>query len=126
MATAPPTTPSTAAPANASSKPEEVWTFVGEDMKVDGALTTGSPLSIAGEIVGAVTSARDIEVAEDAIVRGSITGHDVVVAGTVHGPVNANGQLFILASGSVTGDISVRSILIEEGGTLAGRCNMTS
>lgn len=124
MATAPPTT-SSPTPVNAPSATEEAWTFVGEDMKVEGSLTTGSPLSIAGEVIGTVNSARDIEVAEDAIVRGSITGHDVVVAGAVHGPVNANGQLFILASGSVTGDISVRSILIEEGGTLAGRCNMT-
>ncbi len=103
---------------------DEPWTYVGEDMRIEGAVTTGSALSIRGEVVGDVTSARDIEVAEDGIIRGSVRAHEIVVAGTIDGPVSTSGRLLILASGSVNGDVAVKSILVEEGGALTGRCQM--
>ena len=103
---------------------EDPWTHLGEDTRIDGSVTSGSGLVVQGEIVGDVTSARDIEVAQDASISGAVRGNDVVVAGTIEGQVTTTGRLLILASGSVVGDIHVKSILIEEGGTLKGRCRM--
>ena len=107
-----------------TSPDEQTWTHVGEDMHIAGGVTTGSPLSVRGEIVGAVTSASAIEVAEDAIIRGPVRGQEIIVAGTIDGPVVASGTLIILPSGAVNGNVSGKSIQIELGGTLTGRCDM--
>jgi cytoskeletal protein CcmA (bactofilin family) len=55
-----------------------------------------------------------------------VRGQDVTVAGSVEGSISASGRLLILKSGRVVGDVTVRSILIEEGGVLSGRCQMQS
>lgn len=102
----------------------EPSTVVGEDMKIDGNLSTGSPVLVLGAIDGDVTSARDIEVRGDGQIQGTVRGHDVTVAGKIEGAVAASGRLLILKTGQVLGDVTVRSILIEEGGVLSGRCDM--
>ncbi len=101
------------------------WVYVSEDTRIDGSLTTGSPVSVVGEVLGNVTSASKVEVGEDATINGSVTGSEVVVAGTVTGPVHTTGRLCILSTGTVRGDVEVASILVDEGGTLDGRCTMT-
>jgi cytoskeletal protein CcmA (bactofilin family) len=103
---------------------EDPWTHVAEDTRIDGDVSSGSGLVVQGEIIGDVTSARDIEVAQAAWINGAVQGNDIVVAGRIEGQVTTTGRLLILASGSVVGDIQVKSILIEEGGTLKGRCRM--
>ncbi len=103
---------------------EDKWTSIGEDMRIEGAVTTGSPLVVEGEVVGDVTTPRQIEVAEDGIIRGAVRGDEVIVAGKIQGPVTTTGRLLILASGAVLGDVAVKSILVEEGGSLTGRCKM--
>jgi cytoskeletal protein CcmA (bactofilin family) len=110
----------------AATDSEIHWVFVGEDTRVDGTLTTGSPVSVVGEVIGDVTSASQVEVAESATITGAVTGSEIVVAGVVTGPVHASGRLCILATGTVRGDVRVKSILVDEGGTLDGRCTMTS
>ncbi|MEM6290897.1 MAG: polymer-forming cytoskeletal protein [Myxococcota bacterium] len=100
------------------------WTRVGEDMRIEGSLSTGSPLVVEGEIVGDVTTPRQIEIAEDGLIHGAVRGDEVIVAGKIEGPVTTTGRLLILASGSVVGDVAVKSILVEEGGSLTGRCKM--
>jgi len=98
--------------------------FIAEDTTIKGSITTASSLTIAGAIEGDVNAGGEVNVLGDAIVRGDISGPSVVVAGKVDGRINASGRLLITASGHVTGDIAVRSLLIEEGGTLQGQCAM--
>jgi cytoskeletal protein CcmA (bactofilin family) len=104
----------------------ETCTTIGEDMKVDGSLSTGAPLIVIGAIDGDVTSARSVEIMLDGLIHGTVRGQDVTVAGSVEGSISASGRLLILKSGRVVGDVTVRSILIEEGGVLSGRCQMQS
>jgi cytoskeletal protein CcmA (bactofilin family) len=98
--------------------------FIAEDTTIKGSITTASSLTIAGAIEGDVNAGGEVNVLADAFVRGDISGPTVVIAGKVDGRINASGRLLITASGHVTGDIAVRSLLIEEGGTLQGQCAM--
>jgi cytoskeletal protein CcmA (bactofilin family) len=98
--------------------------FIAEDTTIKGNITTASSLTIAGAIEGDVNAGGEVHVLADAVVRGDISGPSVVIAGKVDGRVNASGRLLITTSGHVTGDIAVRSLLIEEGGTLQGQCAM--
>ena len=98
--------------------------FITEDTTIKGTVTTASSLTIAGAIEGDVNAGGDIEVLEDAMVKGDLSGPNVKIDGTVEGRITASGRLVIGAGGQVHGDISVRSLLIEEGGTLEGQCHM--
>jgi cytoskeletal protein CcmA (bactofilin family) len=98
--------------------------FITEDTTIKGTVTTASSLTVAGAIEGDVNAGGDIEILEDAMVKGDLSGPNVKIDGSVEGRITASGRLVIGASGRVLGDISVRSLLIEEGGTLEGQCHM--
>lgn|GEM_PF-2229523 len=112
-------------PAPAVSAPPVIeGTIIGDEMRIEGDVSTGSAVRVEGEVLGSVTSASDVEVAEGGLVRGSVAAHDVRIWGVVEGPVNTTGRLLIEPTGRVHGDVKVKSILIEEGGQLCGRCTM--
>ncbi len=98
--------------------------YITDDTTIRGDVTTASSLSIAGVIEGDLTAGGEVVVLEDALIKGNISGPDVRVAGKVEGRVNASGKLVISSVGQVTGDIAVRALLIEDGGTLQGQCQM--
>ncbi|HET6582961.1 MAG TPA: polymer-forming cytoskeletal protein [Nannocystaceae bacterium] len=98
--------------------------FIAEDTTIKGSITTASSLTVAGAIEGDINAGGEVNVLADAVVRGDVSGPSVVIAGKVEGRINASGKLLITSSGHVVGDIAVRSLLIEEGGTLQGQCAM--
>jgi cytoskeletal protein CcmA (bactofilin family) len=98
--------------------------FIAEDTTIKGSITTASSLTVAGAVEGDINAGGEVHVLADAAVRGDVSGPSVVIAGKVEGRINASGRLLITTSGHVTGDIAVRSLLIEEGGTLQGLCAM--
>ncbi len=98
--------------------------FISEDTTIKGSITTASTLTVAGAIEGDINAGGDVEILPDASVKGDISGPAVTISGRVEGRINASGRLLITAKGLVQGDIAVRSLLIEEGGTLQGQCSM--
>jgi cytoskeletal protein CcmA (bactofilin family) len=54
----------------------------------------------------------------------AMTGQNMIIAGQVTGNVNCGGQLQLMASAKVTGNIRARSIVIDEGATFNGTCSM--
>src|SRR5438105_7451035 len=72
-------------------------------------------------MLGEVCSDGGLSVGGHGRVRGSVTGRNVVVGGSIQGNVSTSGRLEILATGKVFGDIVVGSLIIDEGGILRGK-----
>jgi cytoskeletal protein CcmA (bactofilin family) len=98
--------------------------YITDDTTIRGNVTTGSSMTVAGVIEGDLTAGGEVIVLEDALVKGDISGPDIRIAGKVEGRINASGKLVISSVGQVVGDIAVRALLIEDGGTLQGQCQM--
>ena len=96
-------------------------TLLGSSAVFDGALKCAGGVRVEGEYKGRIETDGNIIVGKAAIVHADLVGHDVLVSGKVTGSICAQGQLAILASGQVLGDIEVGSILIEEGGVFSGK-----
>ena len=56
------------------------------------------------------------------MVRGPITADVVRVAGRVAGDIHAREHMRLEPTGSVDGDIKTASLVVEDGGSLNGRC----
>ncbi len=96
-------------------------TVLGAGASFDGHLTCTGGVRIEGEVKGSVETDGNIIVGKAAKLTADLRGHDVLVSGKVTGNIFAEGQLAILASGQVIGDVEVGSILIEEGGVFSGK-----
>jgi cytoskeletal protein CcmA (bactofilin family) len=107
----------------ATSLPSAV-SVIGEDMEVRGPITTASALHISGEVTGDITAGDEVIIERSGQVAGKIQATRVIVRGRVRGPVASSGRLVIEASGVVHGDVVARSLHIDDGGQLQGRCSM--
>jgi len=113
------------------SKPETgaptrdaIENILGRSCTICGDLDADGAFRIDGTIEGSVKSRAAVVIGETGVVRGSVTGSDIVVAGQIHGDVTCSGHLEILANGHVEGDINALSVRIETGGVFRGTSRM--
>jgi cytoskeletal protein CcmA (bactofilin family) len=101
-------------------------TVLSNQIKLEGRLRSTSNIRFDGEMLGDLSTEGDLSVGEQGSVKGNVNGRNVVVGGTIQGNVTAAGRLEILASGKVFGDITVASLIIDEGGVLRGKSAMNA
>ncbi len=105
---------------------EQVGTIIGPGAVIDGPLTTKDSTRIDGTIKGNVTISGALIVGQDGKIIGTASGVNIYVAGEINGNVSApQGKVEISDTGKVIGDISCKSIIIDENAIFQGRCDMT-
>lgn len=112
-------------PLAATSMPPAI-SMIGEDMEIRGPITTASPLHISGDVTGDITAGDVVIVDHGGQVTGRIQATSVTVRGNVRGPVSSSGRLLIESTGTIHGDVVAKSLHIDDGGQLHGRCSMKS
>jgi cytoskeletal protein CcmA (bactofilin family) len=65
-----------------------------------------------------------VEVDDAAKVNASLAGGDVNIRGHVSGPVTARKRLVVAKSGSLTGDVRVARLVIQDGASFSGNVSM--
>ena len=109
----------------AAPKSDVIENVIGRSCTIRGDLSAEGAFRIDGTIDGSVESQASVIIGETGVVRGSVRGTDVVIAGTVQGDVSCSaGHVEILAKGRVEGDIQAKSMRIETGGVFSGTSHM--
>lgn len=107
--------------------PKDNWLgFVGDVLKFTGEVTFKSTLRIDGNFCGQVKS-QDGTLIVSAGAQVTQAMIDVAVAkinGTVEGDINASEEVILGHTSSVTGNISARALIVEEGALFNGRCRL--
>jgi len=114
--------PSTAALASASAADSTIGNrlIVGPDVKLRGAEINDCDTLIVEERVEATLDSRIIRIAEQGSFNGTVSIETAEIHGRFEGELTAHGQLFIYATGHVSGKVRYGKILIEEGGQICG------
>lgn len=105
--------------------PRDNWLgFVGDVVKFTGEVTFKSSLRIDGNFSGQVNSQHGtLTISTGAKVSHAVINVGVArINGTVEGEVNAN-ELVLGRTANLTGDVSVRALIVEEGAVFNGRCH---
>src|SRR5688500_10961823 len=92
---------------------EQIENDLGKSLVVNGDLKGDGAFRIDGTVEGNVTSKSAVYIGEGGVVRGDVSGTDVVIAGQVTGNVSCTGHLEIVATGRVEGDLDAKSVRIE-------------
>jgi cytoskeletal protein CcmA (bactofilin family) len=103
---------------------EQIENVLGKSLVVHGDLKADGAFRIDGTVEGSVTSKSAVYIGEGGVVRGDVSGSDVVIAGQVSGNVTCTGHLEIVATGCVEGDLDAKSVRIETGGVFRGTSRM--
>lgn len=103
---------------------QNVHTMVGADAVIDGPITLEEGIIVYGKINGNIKTKGPVRIAKGAIVVGSVQGTDIRLGGSVSGDVHAEGRVILGKNCILKGDVTYRSILIEEGAQFKGKADI--
>ena len=101
-------------------------TVITKSAAVSGELYGTGNVLIEGTFLGGIRVDGTVTVARSGVVKGPIRAENVCVAGSVTGDIAAGAALRLEMTGSITGNVTMRSFTIEDGGCFDGQSHMTA
>ena len=115
--------------ARATRKPEtgetpRIQTRLGTDTVLRGTLRFRESVEISGRLEGKIIAEGFLFVRDGAEIRADIKARDIIVAGTVHGNIEATHRLEILETGRIYGNVRTARFRVADGVIFEGKCEM--
>lgn len=95
------------------------FSVLGPDLAIRGDLTATADLHVDGRVEGDITCAALVQ-GEKSAVLGVVRADSARLAGTVKGSIHA-GNLVILKTARIEGDVTYDSLTIEQGAQVDGK-----
>ena len=99
-------------------------TIVGQGAKLEGTVVSAGSLRIDGQIKGQVNADGDVMLSPQSQVEADIRAQNVSVAGRFKGSIVVKGRAEIARGGRVDGNITSKTLVIEEGAIFQGQSIM--
>lgn len=102
---------------------KHVETMIGEDVIISGELKLSGGAIISGMIKGDVITSGIIRLTTTGVVEGNVIASEATIGGEIRGNVRAQ-KIILRENSKVDGDIIYKKLIIEEGATFQGRCDL--
>lgn len=111
---------------NAMESKAKIGTVIGPGAVFDGNFETPESVRVDGTINGNCNCKELLIIGVEGKINGDITSQNVIISGKVEGDIVANGKLELLSTGKLVGNITARSLVVDEDACFDGRCTMTT
>ena len=102
----------------------EITAFLGKGTEFKGVLSFGGTIRVDGRVEGEVVSKDTLIAGDEAHLEGEITVGTLISSGKVKGSLTATQKVHLLAPAVVEGTIKTPKLIIEDGVTFDGKCEM--
>ena len=99
-------------------------TRLGNDTVLKGTLRFRESVEISGKLEGKIIAEGFLFVRDGAEIRADIRARDIIVAGTVHGNIEATHRLEIVETGRIFGNVRTAQFRVSDGVIFEGKCEM--
>ena len=98
------------------------------DASMTGTLSFKDPvnLQINGNFEGTLDIKGSLTVGQSAVVKATVRGEAISIAGTVEGPITASRRLELLSTARVVGKVITPRLIVQEGAVLHGTLEMVT
>ncbi len=94
---------------------------------IDGPLTAREGTRIDGTVNSNVTINGSLIVGQEGKIVGAVTAANVFLAGEIQGNISAGaGKVEISDTGKLIGDLTAKTLVIDENAVFQGQCTMTA
>ena len=104
--------------------PAEQHNIIGKDTVIEGTLRSTGNVHISGTVNGNVDVQGRTVLMPEGRVEGEVASTSAEIGGKIQGQVNVKERLVLKATAVVEGDIRTGKLVIEDGATFTGRCDM--
>ena len=99
-------------------------TIVGAGARLDGNVVSAGSLRIDGQVKGQINADGDVSLSPQSQVEADIRAQNVSVAGRFKGNIIVKGKAHLARGGRIDGNITSKTLVIEEGGIFHGQSIM--
>ncbi len=99
-------------------------TIVGAGAKLEGTVVSAGSLRIDGQVKGQINADGDVMLSAQSQVEADIRAQNVSVAGRFKGSLQVKGRAEISQGGRVEGNITSKTLVVEEGAIFQGQSIM--
>lgn len=99
-------------------------TVIGPDAQFKGELTFEGGVRIDGRFEGSITTKGKVLISKGGEVKAEIKATSLVLEGRLVGNIEADDIVELRATGQLEGDVKASKLLVVEGATLVGRCEV--
>jgi cytoskeletal protein CcmA (bactofilin family) len=107
-----------------SAEHAEITAFLGKGTEFKGVLSFEGTIRVDGRVEGEILSKDTLIAGDEAHLQGEISVGTIISSGKIVGNVNASQKVHILAPGVIEGNIKTPKLIIEEGVSFDGKCEM--
>jgi len=101
----------------------KIETIIGPNAYFRGDIQSDGGVRIDGVLEGTIDITGNLVIGESAKIIGDVSAHNVSISGAIKGNIAGN-RVEILETGRVWGDLSINSLLLNEGAYLRGKTTM--
>src|SRR3990170_3130155 len=106
------------------SEQAEITAFLGKGTEFKGVFSFEGTIRVDGKVEGEIVSKDTLIAGDGAYLHGEITVGTIISSGKIVGNVTAGQKVHVLAPGAIQGNIKTPKLIIEEGVTFDGKCEM--
>lgn len=107
-----------------SAEHAEITAFLGKGTEFKGVLSFEGTIRVDGRVEGEVLSKDTLIAGDEAYLQGEISVGTIISSGKIVGNISASQKAHILAPGVIEGNIKTPKLILEEGVTFDGKCEM--
>jgi len=99
-------------------------TIVGAGARLEGNVVSAGSLRIDGQVKGQINADGDVALSPQSQVEADIRAQNVSIAGKFKGNVIVKGKAHLARGGRIDGNITSKTLVVEEGGIFHGQSIM--
>lgn len=99
-------------------------TIVGAGARLEGNVVSAGNLRIDGQVKGQINAEGDVALSPQSQVEADIRAQNVSVAGRFKGNIQVKGKAHLARGGRIDGNITSKTLVVEEGGVFHGQSIM--
>jgi cytoskeletal protein CcmA (bactofilin family) len=99
-------------------------TIVGAGARLEGNVVSAGNLRIDGQVKGQINAEGDVTLSPQSQVEADIRAQNVSVAGRFKGNIQVKGKAHLARGGRIDGNITSKTLVVEEGGVFHGQSIM--
>ncbi len=108
-----------------TSNPAEQHNILGKDTVIEGTLRSSGNVHISGTVKGNVEVQGRTVVMPGGAVEGEVSSTTAEIGGKVQGQIAVSERLVLKSTAVVDGDLRTAKLVIEDGASFSGRCDMS-
>lgn len=109
---------------NDGKKTGKMDTIIGRNTKLEGRIEAKGTIRLDGELVGDLHVQGSAIIGTKGLIKGNVYCTNIYVAGTIEGNVDCKEQLRLTNTSRLTGDIKVKTFIVDENASFEGKCEM--